>query len=780
MSSSYSARRGFGLSGLLLALATALSGQSITVDYPANETLFPPEVPAPEFVWRDSVNTAVAWQIEVASDPAASGQLARVRTKGGKLSFGEIDSRVVSDTNEPPKLTPAQAAAHTWRPESALWDAMKKAPAATVTFTGLDAKGAPVSKAQLRIRTSSDPVGAPIFYRDVPLMPSPTEKGIIKPLAQTAIPLINWSLRSVADTRSKVVMTGIHTCANCHSFSADGKTMGLDVDGPQNDKGLYALLPVKKQMEIKSENVVAWSTFRGKLGGKLRVGFMSQVSPDGRYVATMINENSVEQSEYERRKTLTEVNTNYYVANFRDYRFLQVFYPTRGILAWYSRESGKLTPLPGADDPRYVQTNAVWSPDGKYLVFARAEAKDPYAAGGKVAEFANDPTETQIRYDLYRIPFNEGRGGAPEPVRGASANGFSNSFPKVSPDGKWIVFVKARNGLLMRPDSELWIVPAAGGEARKLAANTSRMNSWHSFSPNSRWLVFSSKSRSPYTEMFLTHIDDDGNASPPVLIENAKAANRAVNLPEFVNVAPGALENIDPVVTAYYEISDKATDLMHAGRMQEAIIEWRRALSESPDEALAHNNLGYCLAEMGRRVEAIEEYEEALKLSPDYPEALNNLGSALAAEGRLEDAIRRLQRAIELKPAYGSAHSNLGTTLARLNRVDEALVHFRKGVELAPNNADAHNNLGITLAATGKWSESVAELESAVRLSGGGDGLMLDALAQSYAHAGQFGKAAETARAALAWAEVNRQYRMVGDFRRKLESYTAGKVPENN
>jgi len=81
----------------------------------------------------------------------------------------------------------------------------------------------------------------------------------------------------------------------------------------------------------------------------------------------------------------------------------------------------------------------------------------------------------------------------------------SNNFPKVSPDGRWIVFVKNRNGQLMRPDSELYMVPFDGGEARRMNCNTSRMNSWHSFSPNGRWLVFSSKSRSPYTQMFLTH-----------------------------------------------------------------------------------------------------------------------------------------------------------------------------------------------------------------------------------------------------------------------------------
>jgi len=56
-------------------------------------------------------------------------------------------------------------------------------------------------------------------------------------------------------------------------------------------------------------------------------------------------------------------------------------------------------------------------------------------------------------------------------------NGMSNNFPKVSPDGRWIVFVRNRTGLLMRPDSQLNIVPFKGGLARRLNCNTQRMNS---------------------------------------------------------------------------------------------------------------------------------------------------------------------------------------------------------------------------------------------------------------------------------------------------------------
>ena len=77
--------------------------------------------------------------------------------------------------------------------------------------------------------------------------------------------------------------------------------------------------------------------------------------------------------------------------------------------------------------------------------------------------------EKPFKFNLYRIPFNDGQGGKPEPIAGASFNGKSNFFPRYSPDGKWIVFCKAENYMLLQPDSELYIIPAAGGEAAAAA-----------------------------------------------------------------------------------------------------------------------------------------------------------------------------------------------------------------------------------------------------------------------------------------------------------------------
>ena len=684
-------------------LAAAMGPSSITIDYPQNSSIFPPEITPPTFIWHDADEKTDRWRIEVRFHDGSAP--VRVDSPGPPMTIGEIDQRCISARNELPKLTPEQAAAHTWVPDRTTWERIKEhsvGGAAQVTITGFNQNDKRMSRSegQVEISTSKEPVGAPIFYRDVPLMPSETEKGVIKPLAPTAIPLIEWRLRSIDQPESRIVLQGMHTCANCHSFSGDGKTLGIDMDGPQNDKGLYAVVSLKPQTVIRSQDMISWNPTGDRQYAFNRVGFMSQVSPTGRYVLTMVT--SAERP----------LENNYYVANFLDYKFLQVFYPTRGVLYWYDRTTGERHPLPGADDPNYVQANGVWSPDGKYIVFIRAKAQDPYPLGKAIATHSNDPNEIQIKYDLYRVPFNDGKGGKAEPIAGASNNGMSNSFPKVSPDGKWIVFVEAQNALLMRPDGQLYIVPAEGGMARRMRANMSPMNSWHSWSPNGRWLVFSSKSRGPYTRMYLTHVDADGNDSPPIYIDNPTAANRAVNLPEFVNIPSDGLVKIDTPAVDMYTAFDRAVELAEKGQEADAIAEWIKLENENPDNARIANNLGVALTRSGKYGDAVSQFEKALELNPQYNLVHVNLGHALADAGQTDAAVTEFEKALKDYSDSADLRNSLGSVLEKQGRLDAAIEQFTAAIQIDPKLADAHNNLGLAYLSSGQSDRSaLAEKE---------------------------------------------------------------------
>jgi len=777
----------------------ASPSRGLTIDIPINGTIYPPEIIPPQFAWRDENPSATVWQVEVVFGEKA--RPIKVWSTGEKMQIGPVDGALVGYV--PPTLTPEQAAAHTWRPDAKMWEEIKKHSVnqpATVIVSGYanQKDREPVSRSKATITTSKDPVGAPIFYRDVPLIPPPPEteeRGVIKPLPDSALPKIKWQLRYINQLQSKVMMTNLPTCGNCHSFSRDGKTMGIDVDGPANDKGLYALLPVKKVSTISSEYLIHWSAFSEEHAQK-RFGFMSQISPDGKYVV-----NSIDVPHAKGTRVIDRLYNGFY----SNYGFGQVFYPTRGVLAWYSKDSGKLQTLPGADDPNFVQTSAFWSPDGKYLVFSRATARDPYPRGYERSMYANDPKETQIQYDLYRIPFNDGKGGTPERIVGASENGMSNNFPKVSPDGKWIIFVQCKNGLLMRPDSKLYIVPFEGGVARPLESNLAVMNSWHTFNPNGRWLAFSSKTPSLYTHLYLTHIDDQGHASPPIVVENATASNRAVNIPEFVNLGSEVMDHIDTPAIDFYREFDAAQQLQDQHKYAEAVPAWKVAAAKDPSDARPYNNIGVALAATGKIDEAIENYNKALSMNNDSSQTHNNLGSALAEAGKYDQALVQIQKAIELNSDNGAAHINLGHLLEVTGHREEAIQQLTKGIELAPKNADGHNIYGVILARQGKLNQAIAELQQAVdlaprsaecrynlgrafaasgrfgealpqfeaaaSLSGGKEPAILQMLAAMYSEIGKYTQAITTAQQALELAEKQQNQELAAALRGNIALY---------
>ena len=665
---------------------------------PLDGTLVPADLAPITFRWRDEPGDT--WRVELASEA------------GAKL----VD--IVTETPE-------------WTPTASEWEAVKQRSleqGIRFMVRGI-ARGHPEdvrSENQITFRTSRDPVGAPIFFREIAL---PIQEAAKNPSQ------IQWRLGSVSSiSEPRVVLEKMPVCGNCHSFSQDGMVFAMDVD--YRSKSAYFIKPVAREMRLGTNDMIDWENFAP---GEKTFGLLSQLSPDGRFVASTVKDRSV-------------------FITVPELEFSQVFFPVQGMLAIYRRAEKSFHTLPGADDPAYVQTNPVWSPDGRTLVFARTKAYylsravSPRAMP-KTLNREFERTGRPFQYDLYRIPYHDGRGGAPEPLRGASGNGKSNFFPKFSPDGKWIVFCQAQNYMMLQPDSELYLVPAEGGEARSLAANTRRMNSWHSWSPNSRWLVFSSKVQGPYTRLYLTHIDDQGNDSPPVCLERFSTPNRAANIPEFVNVSADDLQTMETHFARDWMRVNAGNELFKEGEVDGAMAAYREALALDSANCEAHQRLGLLLFHLrGRTEEGLTHLREAVRLAPENPYLNHDLGMALLHRGNAAEAVAhltkaaaRLREALQDLNPYDPAHTQyqLGLMLSPRHRKSRSLrpypemefhlglalfmardfaasaTHF--GIAVSPGSGPANNPqfrylYALALAASGEKADSAREYARAIEL----------------------------------------------------------------
>jgi Tol biopolymer transport system component len=195
------------------------------------------------------------------------------------------------------------------------------------------------------------------------------------------------------------------------------------------------------------------------------------------------------------------------------------------------------------DKEKNMDTYPEWSPDGKYLYFCRAP---------KVGEvFKYD----SVRYNLYRVPFNPAtrETGAVELIYDASALNKSVSFPRISPDGRFLVLTLHNYGCfpIWHKEADLLSIDLQTLQSAKMALNSDFTDSYHSWSSNSRWLVFSSKRIDGLTaRFFISYIDENGNSAKPFILpqkdpEFYQRFLKSFNLPEFstleVKVNPGKI-----------------------------------------------------------------------------------------------------------------------------------------------------------------------------------------------------------------------------------------------
>ena len=412
-----------------------------------------------------------------------------------------------------------------WEPDGATWEAVKQgsldSPARAVV-AGLDAQGEVVSAAGIGFSVARQSVDWPIMYQEMPL---PFTYGREHP------EMFTWRMATVADAGPpRTVLADQEVCGMCHHFSADGSAFGLDLD-VDGDKGAFLLTRVRDGLSLTRDDLLSWTAFQD---GGVTLGLFARISPDAGMVVATIREKSM-------------------LVTFDDPMFSEFFFPINGVLAYYRSDLGRFGVLPGADDPDFAHAGPDWSPDGASIVFSRAPVMPEYLEFMGTAGSIPGPPGTGIRdfnqrfplrFDLYRLEVNGGLGGTPQPLQGASNNGHSNFWPRHSPDGKWLVFTRATNAMMNQPDSELWIIPAQGGEARRLACTRQGHNSWHVWSPDSGWLLFASKTLGPQTRLFLARMHPDGTSSPPAYLHRLATPGLASVLPEF---APQSLRDMQEI-----------------------------------------------------------------------------------------------------------------------------------------------------------------------------------------------------------------------------------------
>ena len=181
------------------------------------------------------------------------------------------------------------------------------------------------------------------------------------------------------------------------------------------------------------------------------------------------------------------------------------------------------------------ETFPAFSADGRKLFFCAAT---PRPIPAEVEE---------IRYNLCSVDFDPATGSIGSQIDTlifAEGMGRSVSFPKPSYDGRFLVYTLSDYGnfSIWHHEADLWILDLETGESRPMdKANSHDTESYHSWSSNSRWMMFSSRRDDGlYTRLFFTHIDENGQESKPFMLPQKHPLhyysyqNRSYNVPEFV------------------------------------------------------------------------------------------------------------------------------------------------------------------------------------------------------------------------------------------------------
>ncbi|WP_297095961.1 hypothetical protein [uncultured Draconibacterium sp.] len=212
-------------------------------------------------------------------------------------------------------------------------------------------------------------------------------------------------------------------------------------------------------------------------------------------------------------------------------------------LVMYDVDKNEIMQVPVDPKKQFMDTYPEWSTDGHFLYFCRA------------AQIAENYDYRDIKYDLYRVAFDPElrKFSEPELVFDAAAIGKSVSFPRIAPAGNVLIFTLHDYGnfSIWHKEADLYSIDLGNLQVKKCGNNSDFTESYHSWSSNSKWLVFSSKRGDGLTARpYISFIDENGVASKPFVLPQEDPGFyrdfvKTFNIPEFaktdVDLTPGEI-----------------------------------------------------------------------------------------------------------------------------------------------------------------------------------------------------------------------------------------------
>lgn len=154
-----------------------------------------------------------------------------------------------------------------------------------------------------------------------------------------------------------------------------------------------------------------------------------------------------------------------------------------------------------------------------------------------------------------------------------------------------------------------------------------------------------------------------------------------------------------------------------AGRIAEAIIEFRRSLGINPDQKDANTGLGLMLMEQHQPESALTYLSRAVELDPQDPVTLMRLGWVHEKMESYAEARSAFEQAVTLDSSLVEAYTSLARLVSIEGEHQRAIELLRRAIELRPDDSRAHFNLGVAFVNSGDYSQAAKAYEQVIEIN---------------------------------------------------------------